>query len=106
MTAYGVGHLHEVTMGPGIVEYLKRIDATLEPFGGRFLIHGATPEMKEGDFKGDLVVIEFPDMETARAWYDSAAYQAIIPFRADNSVGDIFLADGAGDGHKATDILG
>ncbi|GAA2630101.1 DUF1330 domain-containing protein [Actinomadura fulvescens] len=105
MSAYGVGHLHEVTMGPGIVEYLERIDATLEPFGGKFIVHGAKAEVKEGDFRGDLIVIEFPDLDRAREWYDSAAYQAIIPLRADNSVGDIFLLDGVDGDHVATDVL-
>jgi uncharacterized protein (DUF1330 family) len=27
-------------MGPSIVEYLQRIDVTLEPFAGRFMVHG------------------------------------------------------------------
>jgi uncharacterized protein (DUF1330 family) len=36
MPAYAVAHMRQVTMGPAIVEYLERIDATLAPFGGRF----------------------------------------------------------------------
>jgi uncharacterized protein (DUF1330 family) len=40
MPAYAVAHMHEVVMGPDIVEYLQRIDATLAPFGGRFAVHG------------------------------------------------------------------
>lgn len=43
MTAYAVAHMRQVTMGPQIVEYLQRIDATLEPFrGGAFLSMAAT----------------------------------------------------------------
>jgi uncharacterized protein (DUF1330 family) len=38
MPAYAVADLRDVTMGPPIVEYLQRIDATLEPFNGRFLV--------------------------------------------------------------------
>jgi uncharacterized protein (DUF1330 family) len=105
MAGYAVGHLHEVSMGPGIVEYLKCIDATLEPHGGRFLIHGAQPEVREGERKGALIVIEFPDLDRARAWYESPAYQEILPLRADNSRGDILLVEGAGDDHMATDVL-
>ena len=41
--AYGVALLQDVRMGPPIVEYLERIDATLAPYGGRFIVHGATP---------------------------------------------------------------
>ena len=47
MTAYAVAHMRQATMGPQIVEYLHRIDATLEPFGGRFLVHGGDVEVIE-----------------------------------------------------------
>jgi uncharacterized protein (DUF1330 family) len=59
--AYGVALLQDVRMGPPIVEYLERIDATLAPYGGHFIVHGATPEILEGTSPGTMVVIEFPD---------------------------------------------
>ncbi|WP_433178091.1 DUF1330 domain-containing protein [Actinoallomurus sp. CA-150999] len=105
MAAYAIGHLHDVDLGPAIVEYLERIDATLEPYGGRFAIHGAKADVREGDWSGDLAVIEFPDLDKARAWYDSPAYREIIPLRADHSRSTILLIDGAGDDHRATDVL-
>jgi len=105
MTAYAVGCLTQVRVGPGVVEYLRRIDATLAPFAGRFIIHGGTPEVKEGDWTATLIVIAFPDMAAARAWYDSPAYREIIPLRADNSEGQIFLIEGVDAAHLATDVL-
>lgn len=48
MTAYAIAHLREVDLNLEIIDYIRRIDATLTPFGGRFLIHGATPEVMEG----------------------------------------------------------
>ncbi len=105
MPAYAIGHLHDVTVGPAIVEYLERIDETLAPFGGRFLIHGARPDVLEGDWSGALIVIAFADLETARAWYHSPAYQRIVPLRAENSTGDILLIDGVDEAHRATDVL-
>ncbi|NLE79685.1 MAG: DUF1330 domain-containing protein [Rhodococcus sp.] len=103
--AYGVAYLRSVNMGPEIVEYLERIDATLAPFSGKFLVHGAKSDVREGDWSGNLVVIEFPDMASAAAWYESPAYREIIPLRADNSDGTVFLVDGVDQPHKATDIL-
>jgi uncharacterized protein (DUF1330 family) len=73
MPTFAVAHLHNVNIGPAIVDYLQRIDATLEPFAGRFLVHGGKVERLEGNWSGDLVIIEFPDRERARAWYQSAA---------------------------------
>ena len=105
MTAYAIGHLTEVRMGPGVVRYLEGIDVTLAPYGGRFIIHGEPPEVKEGRWDGTLIVIAFPDIAAARAWYDSPAYREILPYRADNSDGTIMLVDGTPADHKATDVL-
>jgi uncharacterized protein (DUF1330 family) len=103
MPAYAVAHLRSIAMGPAIVEYLERIDATLAPFGGRFLIHGARAEVLEGAWPGHLVVIAFPDLERARAWYASPPYQAILHLRTENSDSAAFIIDGVSDDHRATD---
>lgn len=105
MTTFAIAHLTDVTMGPDIVRYLEGIDATLAPYQGRFIIHGDQPEVLEGTWSGDLVMIEFPDRASARAWYASDAYQVILPLRARNSVGPILLVDGVAADHRATDIL-
>jgi uncharacterized protein (DUF1330 family) len=106
MTAYAVAILRDVEMGPEIVQYLERIDATLAPFGGRFVVHGAAPTVLEGSWDGTLIVIEFPDAERIRAWYDSPAYREILPLRTGNSQGTAIIVDGVGPEHRATDVLG
>lgn len=105
MTAYAVANLKNVTLGPEIEQYLQRIDATLAPFGGRFLVHGARPEVVEGQWEGDLIVIGFPDPARLRQWYDSAAYQAILPLRTANAGGAVVFVEGVDPDHRATDIL-
>ena len=105
MTAYAIGHLRNVTLNQGIIDYLHGIDATLEPFGGRFIIHGGPKDEREGRFTDDLIAISFPNLCAARDWYNSAAYQALIPLRAQGAEGEIFLIDGVDRDHKATDIL-
>lgn len=105
MTAYAVAHMRQVTPGPQIVEYLRKTDATLEPFGGRFLIHGGEVEVVENDWPGHLIIIEFPDRQHARGWYNSPAYRQILALRADNSRSDLVFVDGVLHPHKATDVL-
>jgi len=105
MIAYAVGLLRQVRMGPGIVAYLEAIDATLAPYQGRFIIHGSRQVVLEGGFAGDLIVIAFPDLAAARSWYESPAYQAIVPLRRANAEGHVFLIDGVDAAHRATDIL-
>ena len=44
MSTYVIAHLHTVELGADITRYLERIDATLAPFHGQFLVHGAPPQ--------------------------------------------------------------
>lgn len=105
MPAYAVAHIRSISMGPDIVRYLEEIDSTLAPFGGRYLVHGSTPQPVEGVWSGDLVILEFPDLDRAREWYASAAYQRILPLRTNHSAGEVILVDGVAPEHRATDIL-
>ena len=105
MQTYAVAHMYKVRMGPDIVEYLQRIDATLTPFGGRFLVHGDPVEVIEGEWPGHLIVIEFPDRRNAQAWYRSPDYQEIVRLRTGNSDSDVVFVDGVPADHRATDVL-
>ncbi|MBF6194808.1 DUF1330 domain-containing protein [Nocardia sp. CDC186] len=96
MSAYGFAHLRSRRPHPDILEYLERIQATLDPFGGRFVIHGPPAEVVEGSWPGSMVLIEFPGMAEAREWYHSPAYQDILRLRADHIDGDLLLIEGVG----------
>jgi uncharacterized protein (DUF1330 family) len=105
MTAYALAHVHAVEFCDDIADYLRRIDATLDPFGGRFIVHGGNPDAVEGSWGPDVIVIEFPDRASARAWYDSPAYQEILPLRTRHMTADVILASGVPAGYRATDTL-
>jgi uncharacterized protein (DUF1330 family) len=104
-SAYAIAYLRNVDFGEAIIDYLSVIDTTLAPFGGRFLVHGGEVEGIEGEWDGSVIIIEFPDHESARGWYDSPAYQAILPLRTDNSDGIAAIVDGVHPGYRATDGL-
>lgn len=106
MPAYAIAHLRTVDFNDELVEYIARIDATLEPFAGRFLTHGKIPTVMEEPFPGTVIVIEFPDREQAEAWYASDAYQAILPLRTANSDGSAIIVDGVAPGYRAASFVG
>jgi uncharacterized protein (DUF1330 family) len=54
MTAYVMAHVHSTNFGAEIIEYLRRVDATMRPFGGQFLVHGGPVVAVEGSWTGDL----------------------------------------------------
>lgn len=44
------------------------------------VVYGAT-EAVEGEAPDGIIVVEFPDVAEAKAWYNSPAYQAALPHR-------------------------
>ena len=52
MTAYAIAHLRTPQVNDDVLEYLDRIQPTLDPFDGRFVVHGATVEVLEGSGPG------------------------------------------------------
>src|SRR5262249_27604041 len=101
MSAYLVNHLRQ----PGtvqyrdVLDYLDRVQATLDPFDGKFIVQGGQLEVLEGTWPGSVVVLSFPDMAAARAWYRSVPYRKILHLRTDHLVGDVVLVDGVAPGH-------
>jgi uncharacterized protein (DUF1330 family) len=56
-------------------QYKAASPGTIEAFGGRFLARGGELAQLEGDWRPPrLVLVEFPDLETARRWYASELY--------------------------------
>jgi uncharacterized protein (DUF1330 family) len=101
MTAYALAHLRTPQINAEVLEYIERIQATLDPHGGRFIVHGATVEVIEGSWPGTVVIVEFPDADAARAWYGSPAYQEILPLRTNNIDGDAIIVDGVPSNYDA-----
>ncbi len=94
MPAYVVGTI-EITDPEAYRKYTAETPGAIARWGGRFVIRGAEPEVLEGEWPARrLVVIEFPDRATARAFYDSDEYQALIPLRQAASTGTLALFEG------------
>jgi uncharacterized protein (DUF1330 family) len=101
MAAYALAHLRTPHINAEVLEYIEQIQATLDPFGGRFIVHGATVEVIEGSWPGTVVILEFPDADAARTWYASPAYQKILPLRTNNIDGDTIIVDGVPPNYDA-----
>ena len=94
MTTYLVNHLRVPGRPkPQNLAYLEQVEATFVPYGGRWLVLDGEVELLEGSWPGSVVLMEFPDRETARKWYASPEYQDILPLRTDNAVSDLILVD-------------
>ena len=68
---------------------------SLQPFGGRFIVRGGATECVEGSWDVDrTVVIEFPSIDQARAWYHGDGYQQLAAIRREASTADFVLVEG------------
>ena len=94
MAAYVIANI-EVTDAAAYERYRKEVPATIEKYGGRFLARGGAVEALEGDFiPRRIVVLEFPSLERAKAWWDSPDYQPLRVLRQSASRGDLFVVGG------------
>jgi uncharacterized protein (DUF1330 family) len=76
-------------------EYTSQVLATIERYGGRFIVRGGAAEELEGEWKPKrIVVIEFPDMSKLRAWHSSAEYAPLLKLRQSASSGRFIAVQG------------
>lgn len=100
MPAYGIGWL---TMRDPFwtAEYGPKTDALIAKHGGKVLARGGatTIERLEGTQKvpDGMVVLEFPSMEKARAFYDDPDYVLMIELRKKGSDLEYVIMDGVSE---------
>jgi uncharacterized protein (DUF1330 family) len=100
-------HARQVKMAPGyfiaeveitdlakMQQYGERVPATMAPFDHHYVVRGGKTQALEGEPPKGIVIIAFDSAEKAREWYDSPAYQAIVPIRQSASKARIFIAEG------------
>ena len=95
MAAYFIAQLN-VTNPEGYKTYASQTKATIEKYGGKFVVRGGDVTPVEGDWKfSRIVVLEFPDVETAQRWYNSPEYHPLVALRQANSEGVAIIVEGA-----------
>jgi uncharacterized protein (DUF1330 family) len=94
MPAYVIADI-EVKDQDAFGEYRARVGGTIEKYGGRYLVRGGAHEAVEGTWKPRrLIVLEFPDLRTANAWYRSPEYAPLIAMRQKAADGSVVIVDG------------
>ena len=75
MPAYLVADMH-VTDPAGYEEYRRLAPIAIAKYGGRYLARAGETAILEGDWSPTrLVLLEFPSIEKAKAFYDSPEYR-------------------------------
>ncbi|HWE98198.1 MAG TPA: DUF1330 domain-containing protein [Caulobacteraceae bacterium] len=94
MAAYLIGEF-EVTDPALHEDYRRDVPAVIAAHGGRYLVRGGAAELVEGEGEPQrLVILEFPNLAAARAFFDGDAYAPLRALRQRASRGRIVIVDG------------
>ena len=94
MPAYFIFDL-DVHDPAGMLQYLERVPGTLTKYGGGYIVRGGQFEVVEGDWQpARVVMLEFPDMEQAKLWYDCEEYKEMKAARFKAAKSNIVLVQG------------
>ncbi|ESW87042.1 DUF1330 domain-containing protein [Mesorhizobium sp. C280B] len=81
MAAYLIADV-DITDAAVFEEYRRDVPATEARYGGRYIARGGATKVLEGDWEPHrLVIVEFPDMASLLAWYDSPEYGRLKTIR-------------------------
>ncbi len=95
MTAYVIVRA-DVTDLDKWKEYAAAAGPTSGPYGGKYIARGGAVEGLE-NFEDDgkrVVILEFPDMDSARNWYNSEEYTAARKIRESAGKAHFMIVEG------------
>jgi uncharacterized protein (DUF1330 family) len=81
MSAYVIVDV-EINNHEDYEEYKKLTPASITAYDGSFIVRGGASQVLEGDWTpGRIVVLEFPNVDRAKQWWNSAEYAAAKSIR-------------------------
>jgi uncharacterized protein (DUF1330 family) len=86
MLAYYIAE-HIITDANKFEEYRTKVLPMIERYGGRYLTKGGSHRFPERPHwkPQRAVIIEFPDMDSLNAWYNSPEYQPLMKLRKEST---------------------
>jgi len=94
MAAYVIADVN-VTNPELFKKYSEQVPATVEQYGGKYLIRGGEVEKAEGDWGPTrVVVIEFENMCMLQKWYSSHEYSGPLRIRQQSADTNVLFLEG------------
>jgi uncharacterized protein (DUF1330 family) len=94
MSTYVIVNI-EVTDPAPYEEYKRLAAPTVAQYDGRYIVRGGSAEQLEGTWiPNRVVVLEFPSVARAKAWFDSPEYAPARKIRHGAAVSDMILVEG------------
>ena len=90
---YLIAHL-KVHDQEGMEKFKQMSGPTIAEHGGKVLVRQPSPDVREGDNLGTVIVVEFESINAAREFYESEKYQAAKAVRELASNAHLVLVEG------------
>jgi len=79
----------------GYEEYKRLAGATVEKYGGQYIVRGGRTEVLEGDWKPNrVVVLQFDSAQRAKDWLNSEEYREPRKMRHRTARTNMILVEG------------
>jgi uncharacterized protein (DUF1330 family) len=95
MPAYVIAAVEDSWDQDKLVQYREGNTKAVAAHGGRFVARGGATAVLEGDWDPQrIVIMEFDDIDAARAWYESDDYAPLRELRRSASTTNIVVVEG------------
>jgi uncharacterized protein (DUF1330 family) len=85
----------EVRDAGAYARYRAEVSETVRRAGGRYLVRGGDATVLEGEWQPKrLVVVEFPSVDAARAWWSSPEYATLKDVRQRSTHSEMIIVEG------------
>ena len=77
-------------------KYKEKVEPLIESYGGEYLCRGGEINVLENELwePTRMVLVKFPDKESAKNWYNCEEYQALEKIRIDNATSTSLIIEG------------
>ncbi|MBL29461.1 MAG: D-fructose-6-phosphate amidotransferase [Rhodospirillaceae bacterium] len=94
MTAYIIAEVN-VTDPDKFEKYRAQVPDVIRQYNGKYIVRGGRTEKLEGDAPiHRMVMLEFTDMDSAKAFWHSAEYAPLKALRQEASDSEIMIVEG------------
>lgn len=86
----------ELTQPERYEDYKRQAKPLAEQYGGEYLVRGGAMDLKESDLwkPQRMVVVRFPSVEKAQAFYNSSEYQQVLQISKESARRTVVLVEG------------
>lgn len=86
--------VYEITDQDLFNTYAAGVPASIQKYGGRYVVRGGKTDALEGEPPKRIVIASFASMAEARRWYDSPEYTKLKQIRLRSAKTRAFIVEG------------